>query len=124
LTLLAEIVADGACDSHVVYLVAVHASFHFHDQKRLVRVLAMARGAPGFMFGMAEENKVRQHINRLCGPYWGIFGHIEPGVANLAFLGFRKPCPLRSFGRRVARDALQFQGRVAGVVELNWCGEG
>ena len=71
------------------------------------------------VLGMAEENEVRQHINRLFRRYLGIFRQIESSMANLAFLSFRERCALGDFCGRVAGDALHFQRRVARVAELD-----
>jgi hypothetical protein len=78
----------------------------------------MARRACGFVFGVTENDEVRQHIDRLFGRYYP--RQIQFVVADLAFLGIRKPSPFSGFGVWVAGDALQFQGRVAGVAELHW----
>lgn len=79
----------------------------------------MAGSTANGMLGVAEENEVRQHINRLFGRYLRIFRQIESSVADLAFLGFREGCALGGFGGRVAGDALHFQRRVARMGELD-----
>jgi hypothetical protein len=120
-------VAEVAGYGGFIGFVAVDAGFHFHRKKCGGGVLAphfAVAGFTGYFRGgvicVAEKYEIREDVNRFFGRDFRVFRQVERGVARLAFLGFWEGRALRRFGSGVAGDALQFQGRVARVAELDW----